>query len=364
MPSGPDWRPTAQPTGSGYGPAFGIDAHAGPSSRSASWPSPEPPPPEPPRRPVGMGRIAAAVAVAALIGGVAGAGLAKVTSTPSPVTTALAAAPNAQVTGNSSSSPSITQIVKSVSPAVVAITASGANGSQAAGTGMIVTSSGEVLTNDHVVNGATSITVALNGSNRQLTATLVGADANKDVALLQIHNASGLPTVTFGNSNQMQVGNSVVAIGNALALGNSASVTSGIISALNRQVTAGDSATGATETLTGMVQTDAAINPGNSGGPLLDSSGQVIGMNTAAASSSGSGSAQNIGFAIPSAEIQSLMSGLLSGGNGSQSPLSGGSAGGSSGIPGYSNAGIGSGSSGVPGYGNAGYGYIYNGSTS
>ncbi|HWE71248.1 MAG TPA: trypsin-like peptidase domain-containing protein, partial [Acidimicrobiales bacterium] len=126
------------------------------------------------------------------------------------------------------------------------------------------------------------------------------------------------PTVTFGDSSQVQVGDPVVAIGNALALGASPSVTSGIISALNRQVTAGDSIGSSMETLTGMLQTDAAINPGVSGGALLNSSGQVIGMNTAATGSTNGASAQNIGFAIPSNQLESLVSGLQSGGDGSQ----------------------------------------------
>jgi putative serine protease PepD len=251
---------------------------------------------------------------------------------------------------------SVTQIVKAVSPAVVEITANNTDGSTDQGTGMIITSSGQVLTNDHVVAGAASITVALNNSTNQLAAQVVGAYPSKDVALLQIQNVSGLPTVTFGSSNQVQVGDSVVAIGNALALGDSATVTSGIVSALNRQVTAGDSSSNATETLNGMIQTDAAINPGNSGGALLNSAGQVIGMNTAAAGSSGNGtSAQNIGFAIPSSELGSLISGLRSGGDGSQSGT-GSSGSGSSGSGSSGSGSSDSGSSGSGGYGGGGSG--------
>jgi S1-C subfamily serine protease len=175
------------------------------------------------------------------------------------------------------------------------------------GTGMIVTSSGDVVTNDHVVAGARSITVTRPGSSTTHRATLLGADRADDIALLRIEGASGLPTVTFGDSSTVQVGDPVVAIGNALGLGGSPTVTSGIISAENRQVTASRD-DGGTETLGGMLQTDAAINPGNSGGPLVDSAGQVVGMNTAGAGTSSDGSsAQDIGFAIPSNRISAVV---------------------------------------------------------
>jgi S1-C subfamily serine protease len=223
---------------------------------------------------------------------------------------------------------------------------------------MIITSTGEVLTNNHVIDGAASVTVALDNSTKQLPATVIGADPDKDVALLQIQNVSDLPVVTFGNSSKVQVGDEVVAIGNALALGDNASVTSGIVSALGRQVTAGDSSGSGSETLNNMIQTDAAINPGNSGGALLNSSGEVIGMNTAAAGTTSDGtSAQNIGFAIPSSELESLISGLRSGGDGSQSSLgTSGSSSGSGSNSGSGSGGYGSGASGSGGYGSGGYG--------
>ncbi|HEY1734883.1 MAG TPA: trypsin-like peptidase domain-containing protein, partial [Acidimicrobiales bacterium] len=155
--------------------------------------------------------------------------------------------------------------------------------------------------------GAHSITVTLPGSSTTHRATLVGADQADDIALLRIEGVSGLPTVTFGDSSTVQVGDPVVAIGNALGLGGSPTVTSGIISAENRQITASRD-DGGTETLGGMLQTDAAINPGSSGGPLVDSAGQVVGMNTAGAGASSDGSsAQNIGFAIPSNRISAVV---------------------------------------------------------
>jgi putative serine protease PepD len=180
------------------------------------------------------------------------------------------------------------------------------------GTGMIISPNGEVVTNNHVIAGATTITVTLYGSLKALPATLIDTDPANDVALLQIDNQSNLPTLSYGNSDNVQVGDAVVAIGNALGLSaGTPTVTQGIISAKGRTVQAGDSSGQSTETLTNMFQTDAAINPGNSGGPLVDSSGAVIGMNTAVASSSdGSSQAQNIGFAIPSNKIQRLLPGL------------------------------------------------------
>ncbi len=303
-----------------------------------------PPSPGAPRRRTGRS-VAAIAAVAALVGGAAGAGAAGLAHRDTSSSNSLQAAPAIKTATGSSPTSSVTQIVKQVSPAIVEITADDGNGSGDQGTGMIITSTGQVLTNNHVIDGATTVTVSLNNSTKQLPAQVVGADPDKDVALLQIENVSGLSTVTFGDSSQVQVGDPVVAIGNALALGDSASVTSGIVSALNRQVTAGDSSSNATETLNGMIQTDAAINPGNSGGALLNASGQVIGMNTAAAGSSSNGtSAQDIGFAIPSTELESLIAGLRSGGDGSQGGVGSGS--GSSSSGGDSSGGDSSGGSG------------------
>ena len=174
---------------------------------------------------------------------------------------------------------------------------------------MIITSDGEVVTNNHVIAGATTITVTLYGSLKALPATLIDTDPANDVALLQIEDQSNLPTVAYGDSDNIQVGDAVVAIGNALGLSaGTPTVTQGIISAKGRTVQAGDSSGTSTETLTNMIQTDAAINPGNSGGPLVDSSGMVIGMNTAVASSTdGTSQAQDIGFAIPANKITQLL---------------------------------------------------------
>ncbi len=271
-------------------------------------------------------RVAALVAVAALAGGGAGGGIAAALGGSGSPEAVVHVAPSADLT--SATQNGVASIVSKVEPAIVSVTSQvvvdqpgpyGLGSYQLSetlqGTGMIVTSSGEVITNNHVISGARSISVTMANSSKTYAAKLVGANPADDVALLQIEGVSGLPTVTFGNSAHVAVGDSVVAIGNALGLGSSPTVTTGIISAEDRTITAANDSSGATETLTGMLQTDAAINPGNSGGPLLDSAGDVIGMNTAGAGSTSSGtSSQNIGFSIPSKEILSLLPSLQHGG--------------------------------------------------
>ena len=210
----------------------------------------------------------------------------------------------------------IPALVKMVSPAIVSIDVQ-TNFSEEQGTGMIINKNGLVLTNAHVISSAlagATIRVTQTGSTTARPAVLVGADTANDVALIRITNATDLPTVAFGKSNSLQVGDAVVAIGNALGLAaGTPTVTQGIVSALGRTVTAGSG--NETETLSNLIQTDAAINPGNSGGPLLDSNGHVIGMNTAVAGTLSDGSsAQNIGFAIPSSKVESLLPELLKGG--------------------------------------------------
>jgi S1-C subfamily serine protease len=196
----------------------------------------------------------------------------------------------------------VSRIAAMVDPATVDITSvitlPGQAG-QAEGTGMILTSNGDVLTNNHVVQGATSITAQIEGRGTKYTVKVLGTDATHDVALVQLVGASNLATVKIGNSSAVRAGDPVVAIGNALGLGGTPTVTSGIISALGRSITASDSGTNISEQLKGLLQTDAPINPGNSGGPLVDASGAVIGMNTAASQGSATQGASNIGFAIP-----------------------------------------------------------------
>lgn len=162
---------------------------------------------------------------------------------------------------------------------------------EGAGTG-IVLDNGYILTNAHVVEGATSITVTPGGDGTAREAELVGIDTANDVAVLKVSDTSGLTPATLADSDAAAVGDEVIAIGNALALEGGLTVTQGIVSATGRSI---EDSTG---TLTNLIQTDAAISSGNSGGALVNAAGQVIGMNTAVATSSGSVSASNIGFAI------------------------------------------------------------------
>jgi S1-C subfamily serine protease len=254
---------------------------------------------------IGLKLVVALVLCAGLVGGVIGGW----------ITRGVTNSPGAAILPNGASIPAL---VARVLPSVVSIDVKG-SGTEDLGTGMIITSGGYVVTNNHVIAAAAaggSISVTRSGSTTALPATLVGTIPGDDVALLHITGAHGLPTVRFANSAKLVVGDAAVAIGNALGLqASTPTVTSGIISALGRTVTAGDS-TSATETLTDMIQTDAAINPGNSGGPLLDSAGDVVGMNTAVAATTSDGtSAQNIGFAIPAARIESSLPQLEAGGS-------------------------------------------------
>jgi S1-C subfamily serine protease len=283
------------------------------------------PPPAPPAKKTTSGgwRWTVVAVVAALLGSVVGGSIVNAANHNNSTTSVkqISAGP-ALLNGTTN----IEAVIAKVLPAVVSIDAktpqpssqgnfgrpqSGAT-QEDQGTGMIISSSGEVVTNNHVISGATVITVTLYGQTKAMPATLVDTDPTNDVALLQITGASNLPTVNFENSDNVQVGDAVVAIGNALGLSaGTPTVTQGIISAKGRTVQAGSSGSNAVETLTNMFQTDAAINPGNSGGPLVDSSGKVIGMNTAvAASSDGSAQAQNIGFAMPANKITGLLAGL------------------------------------------------------
>lgn len=213
-------------------------------------------------------------------------------------------------------------VLTKVEPAVVSLNSQTGSSSssgdfvQAAGTGMILTPDGEVLTNNHVIAGANTVTVTLFGQTTARAAHVLGTDPGDDLALVQIDNASNLPTVTLGNSSQTRVGDSVLAIGNALALAGGPTVTEGIVSAEGRSLTAQNDS-GQTENLSGLLQTDAAINPGNSGGPLVDAQAQVVGMNTAVASSStGNAPTENIGFAIAVDSVKPLLARLRHGGTG------------------------------------------------
>jgi serine protease Do len=199
----------------------------------------------------------------------------------------------------------IVAVVQRVLPSVVNVTTdqfspAGETG-QGVGTGFIVRSDGVIVTNCHVVEGASKITVFTSDATpKKYDARLIGGDCEHDLAILKV-NETGLPTVSLGESNDLQLGQRVVALGYALALEGGPTVTTGIVSSLGRTIKAQDPncsletcGESRSRTYSGIIQTDAAINPGNSGGPLVNLQGQVVGINSA-----GANTAENIGFSIP-----------------------------------------------------------------
>ncbi|HEX2090481.1 MAG TPA: trypsin-like peptidase domain-containing protein [Actinomycetota bacterium] len=213
------------------------------------------------------------------------------------------------------------EIAERVSPAVVSIyTATAANpfsseGRQrqvprGAGTGMLLTSSGQVLTANHVVSGSTSITVEIDGRAGRYSARVVGAAPSTDVALLQIEDVSGLPTVRIGDSRTVQEGDEVVAIGNARGRG--PQVSSGTVTALNRTIVVGDGG-GVLGRLNDLIQVSTLIEEGQSGGPILNSKAEVVGMITAARRAFFRDETSRTAFAIPSAESQRIVNEVRAG---------------------------------------------------
>jgi S1-C subfamily serine protease len=183
----------------------------------------------------------------------------------------------------------------------------------AAGTGIVLGSSGEVVTNNHVVDGSTSVSVTDIGNGRSYPATVVGTDETADIAVLRLTGASGLVTVKIGDSSKVGVGQAVTAIGNAGGNGGTPSVTTGDVTALNQAITASDEVDGNTEQLTGLIETDASLQPGDSGGPLVDNSGEVIGIDTAASEAFQFASASTQAYSIPSNEAISIAQQIESG---------------------------------------------------
>ncbi|HLI02176.1 MAG TPA: trypsin-like peptidase domain-containing protein [Acidimicrobiales bacterium] len=207
------------------------------------------------------------------------------------------------IVNTSSKTLSLSALQAAVDPAVVDVTSSlGYQQATAAGTGIVLTSSGEILTNNHVIEGATSIKVTDLGNDRTYTARVVGYDPSADVAVLQLQGASGLRTATLANSKSVTVGQSVVALGNAGGRGGTPSVASGTITALDQSITASNEGTGTSEHLEGLLETDADVQAGDSGGPLVDMAGQVIGMDTAGSSGTTGATDESStpqGYAIP-----------------------------------------------------------------
>ncbi len=211
---------------------------------------------------------------------------------------------------------SIADIADKVSESVVSIVTStnitdffGQNrSSSAAGTGIIVTKDGYILTNKHVINGASEVSVILDDGTTYEDVKVVAVDPLNDVAFLKIKDVSDLTPATLGDSKTIHVGQQVIAIGNALGEYQN-TVTAGIISGTGRSVTASDGTGRQSETLSDMIQTDAAINSGNSGGPLVNAAGEVIGINTATSTS-----AENMGFAIPISSAKGMLNQLIENG--------------------------------------------------
>lgn len=243
-----------------------------------------------------------------------------------------------EVTGTTvsqSSKGTVAGVAQAVSPSIVEINAD-SNSGQSTGSGVIITGDGEIITNNHVVSGASSIKVQLS-DGKTYTANIVGTDPGKDLALIKLEGASSLEAAALGDSSKVRVGDEVVAIGSPEGL--TGTVTSGIVSALDRDVTVakeqdqqqggnwpfefggqqfnGD--TGSSKTTYKAIQTDASLNPGNSGGALINMNGEIIGINSAmyspsAATGSTAGSV-GLGFAIPVDTVKDVLGELRSGGN-------------------------------------------------
>jgi S1-C subfamily serine protease len=229
--------------------------------------------PEPPRRHRGrtlLGLTATAV-LAAGVGAGAALGLSH------------GSAPGSTATSTSKNELTTAQIASRVDPAIVNVTSTlGYQQATAKGTGIVLTSNGEILTNNHVINGATSISVTDVGNGKSYKAAVVGYDESQDIAVLQLSGASGLTTASTTDSSTVKVGDNVVALGNAGGKGGTPSVAPGAVTALNQAITATDEGSGSSEQLTGLIETNAAIEAGDSGGPLVNSHAQVIGIDTAA----------------------------------------------------------------------------------
>ena len=310
-PDPPPPPPPAEPVGSAYGP-WSSDPQWGPPS----WP----PAPQLGRGSSGFRRTALAVFAIACVGAGGGTAWALTTtsaSTPSPTlpggSTGTGGAPNggSTSTGGTLSAATIARLDSSI----VDITADTASpGGQVAGTGMIITSNGEVLTNNHVIDDTINIRAQIDGTGPEYQVKVIGYDLSDDVALVQLVGASNLPTIPIGNSSKVSVGDAITVLGNALGRGGTPAVSSGTVSQTSTTITASDT-TGNNETLTGMIQVSATIEPGDSGGPEVNAAGQVIGMTTAGQTSGNPNlqSGSTIGFAIPINKAMQIVSQIRSG---------------------------------------------------
>ena len=313
-------------------PLWYGEHNAGPSQPAAPQNPAEPPPPawtkagadrdRRPRRLVEL--VSVAVLAAVLASGTTYAVTHTDTATATTSTGSLGAAQSAPVVQANPSSPDWAATSGVVVPSVVSISIDSQQGS-AKGSGVVIDKSGHVVTNNHVVSGlgqGSQITVTLN-DQRSYSASVVGTDAATDLAVIKLDNApSDLKPIAFGDATRLTVGEQVMAVGNPLGL--AGTVTTGIVSALNRPVTTEDSSGGdqlgggstGDPVVTNAIQTSAAINPGNSGGALVNAGGQLVGINSSIASVSGSSSGGQsgnigIGFAIPVNEVKAIADQLI-----------------------------------------------------
>ncbi|MFW6724645.1 S1C family serine protease [Streptomyces sp. MAR4 CNY-716] len=297
----------------------------------AGFGAPPPPPADPPprRRAKGpLGLLAAAALVAAVVGGGSAALVGELTDSPGTSSSSAAgAASGTQVsTGDSGS---VAGVAAAVSPSVVEIRSSSTAG-QSTGSGVVVTESGEILTNNHVVSGAQQVQVTFSDGSTA-AADVVGTDPDLDMALVKVQGKSGLKPAVLGDSDSLKVGDEVVAIGSPEGL--SGSVTSGIVSALDRDVTVEkeqqqpqsgeqwpfgfgggqyNGRLGPETTTYQAIQTDASLNPGNSGGALVDMNGRIVGINSAmyAPEDGSSAGSVGLGFAIPVNDVKQILDDL------------------------------------------------------
>src|SRR6184192_312716 len=269
-----------------------------------------PPPATPPPRRFRRGLLAAVAALTIAGGAGSGALAATLVDHSTPATTAATTANSTSSTATSTQASTTAEAVyKQVSPGVVTITAvvnSGRGSGQATGSGIVLDTKGNILTNAHVIAGAQQIQVTFS-DGRTVNATLVGSNSSADLAVIRVSvAASTLHPVTLGNSDSAQVGDTVYAIGSPFGL--SGSLSQGIISNLKQSGRTSDGGN-----LSGLIQTDAAINPGNSGGPLVNAQGEVIGINTSIESPVDGN--VGVGFAIPINQVQQQLSALEGGSN-------------------------------------------------
>jgi S1-C subfamily serine protease len=303
-----------QAQGSGAWPPYPAElSGAAPPAGQAQWAPPpgggygQPPPAQPPpsRGPLSRALVYVLVAVlAAAVGAGAVFALRGHPGNSPAISSRDVPKPRANTSGSGNGGRpglNVNAVARRVEPGMVDITSRlKLSGEVFEGTGMVLSSSGLVLTNNHVIDGATanSLHAMLVSNGHSYVAQIVGWDETQDVALLKLVGASGLRTVQVGNSGQVKLDQQVVALGNAGGQGGSPTVTAGRITSLNRTIKASDAGSGTSETLHGMLQTSAPIAPGDSGGPLANAAGQVVGMNTAANTANlGTGNSQ--GYSIP-----------------------------------------------------------------